>query len=616
MKLLWCVMIGCMAIAVKAQNTELQSLVKTDSLNTIKEKRTYQLIEDYSQKRKFTRFIHRLFFRKTNNFSSTSKDIKKEKNIDYATYQNKIIRHINITILDPFGFSEKDTTIFPQKKIDKIGNFFHIKTQKFTIKKQLLFKEKQPMDSLTLKESERLLRSRRYIRRVLIQPTEIKSSTDSVDIQVTVLDGWSLTADGLVSETNGKIRIRERNFLGLGHQVSVSFQQKINNSDNGYAIEYLAENIRQTYINANILYSFNYLNTFEKKWSLERNFFSPRTQWAGHIEHYQSRFIETLNLNGNSFFPYIQKNTTDISGAYAFLLKTEQQEIEKTTNLILSARFQNLKYNEKPTGFLDPNEYYTNQNLYIAKIELNERGYIEDRYIFRHGDIEDVRIGKSFDLTAGMLLKNKKQFPYLGVGFSQANYTDKGYFGITAKIGSLFTNQNTQQTVIQSESVYFSNLFKINNWHLRQFLKSNVVIGFNRLDYIKDQITINNTEGIMGFYSSSVYGTRKLVLSSQTQTYSPLEWGGFRFSPFLIIDIGFIGNEKQPFFKNNTYGKIGIGLYITNDYLTLQNVHISFNYFPAIPGQGTHVFRALGYSSNDSLFKNFEYQPPDIIQFK
>ena len=61
-----------------------------------------------------------------------------------------------------------------------------------------LIKKNKPLDSLLVKESERLIRTQRYINRVDISPKLIPNSPDSVDVNIRVLDSWSLIPQGSI----------------------------------------------------------------------------------------------------------------------------------------------------------------------------------------------------------------------------------------------------------------------------------------------------------------------------------------------------------------------------------------------------------------------------------
>ena len=85
--------------------TPMQAQDKTTPRDTVKEKQDqmYKELEDYSKRRKFTKFIHKLVFRavKEKAPSKKRKEIKKaapEMQIDYTRVQGKIVRKIIIEI--------------------------------------------------------------------------------------------------------------------------------------------------------------------------------------------------------------------------------------------------------------------------------------------------------------------------------------------------------------------------------------------------------------------------------------------------------------------------------------------------------------------------------------
>src|SRR5690606_22243855 len=134
-------------------------------------------------------------------------------------FQGKIIRKININSYDPFGFNINDTTKKPTKKVEKIGNSLHLKTKPFTIRSLLLFKANQPLDSVRIKESERLIRSQRFIRRGRIRAIDVPV-TAPVDLDITVVFSWAIFPTGSLSASSCRLNINTRNFACLGHYLS------------------------------------------------------------------------------------------------------------------------------------------------------------------------------------------------------------------------------------------------------------------------------------------------------------------------------------------------------------------------------------------------------------
>ncbi len=109
----------------------------------------YENIETYSERSSFTKFMFRLFFKPVAPASSQKIRNKRLIQKPYSSFEGKIIRQINITTLDPFGYSIGDTIAASLNFLSKTGNRLHIKTQTGTIRNLLLVRKNQPFDSLT-----------------------------------------------------------------------------------------------------------------------------------------------------------------------------------------------------------------------------------------------------------------------------------------------------------------------------------------------------------------------------------------------------------------------------------------------------------------------------------
>ena len=176
----------------------------------------YQDINDLSRKSKFSRFVYKLIFResalKAENLIPSKP--KKEDKLVKKHQEGKIIRNITIETLDPFGFSVTNEKKVPKRKLEKYGNSVHIKTKEVTIRNIMLFKKNDKLDTKLLLESERLIRSQRYIREVTIVPVDIPKNKDSIDIKIRVLDSWTLIPTGSLSSSESSAKLTERNILG------------------------------------------------------------------------------------------------------------------------------------------------------------------------------------------------------------------------------------------------------------------------------------------------------------------------------------------------------------------------------------------------------------------
>jgi hypothetical protein len=263
----------------------------------------------------------------------------------------------------------------------------------------------------------------------------------------------------------------------------------------------------------------------------------------------------------------------------------------------------------------DPTNFYSDQKLILSGIGLNTRKFIKDSYIFRNGQTEDVPIGRIYGITLGYQYKNTFWRPYIGGQFSFGNYYRWGFFSTNFEAGTFFHKSKTYETAFAIESNYFTKLYRIGNWKLRQFVNPRIVIGVNREDIIGDQLNINERNGLAGF-DSAIYGTNKMLLSLQTQTYSPHALWGFRMNPFFNYSIAVLGSPNNAMGRNKAYSKVTLGLVISNDYLVFSSFQLSLSYYPTIPFEGDNVFKTNTFETTDYGLQSFELGKPKIVDYK
>ncbi len=590
----------------------------------------YKKIEDYSEKRKFTKMIHKWVFR-----SSINKpDYNKERiQPNYQQYSGKIVRNIIIDTKDPFGFSFTDSTRIPDKWVERAGNTIHIKSKELAIRNFLLLKENQPLDTFLIAESTRLIRSQNYIREVEIIPKEIPHSKDSVDIVITSLDSWSLIPEATFSAKQTKLRFRERNFAGLGHLTKVGYSKRLTDGNTGFEATYSVPNFKNTFIGATGYYTIDYEGFYEKSISIDRPFYSPLTRWAGGI-FLEDRYLGRLFPNDTLDFVSqdIKYTAQDYWVGRAFRIFPGNSERERTTNLIISTRALLVDYRETPSEEYDAIDYFSDEAFFLTSIGIASRQFIEDRYIFQDGVTEDVPVGVVYSLTGGIQRKKEIRRNYLGAKVSYGNYFKWGFMSANLEAGTFFKDSKTQQTAYSFQASYFSNLLLLGDkWKMRQFVKPQVIIGTNRLDSSVDRLSLNQdpyfngVDGITYFnqrngtirgFESQMYGTRKYVLSLQSQFYSPWEWYGFRVNPFLNMTFGILVDKEKIFENNKLYSSFVVGCIVRNDYFVFDSFQLSLAFYPKMPGQGEGIFKSNAYETDDFGFQDFQIAKPRTVIYE
>ena len=172
---------------------------------------------------------------------------------------------------------------------------------------------------------------------------------------------------------------------------------------------------------------------------------------------------------------------------------------------------------------------------------------------------------------------------------------------------------HAEQGIFTGGVNYFTGLFEIGKWKFRQFVKPQVTIGINR--FSSDSLTLNEGYGINGFNSSSLSGTSRLVFTLQTQSYTPWNFIGFHFGPFLVFSLGMLGDETKGFKNSKVYSQIGLGVLIKNENLVFSTFQISIAFYPSIPGKGQNIFKMNSFKTTDFGFQDFEIGKPAVIEF-
>ncbi len=566
-----------------------------------------------SKQGKFTHFISNLFLKPPPGVSN--KNVHgKFKQKSYNTFEGKPIRFINIETFDPFFYKKVDSLEVPQMLFNT-GNSLHIKSQKITIRNLIIIKQDELFDSLRVIESERLIRSQKYVHEVYFQIVLAGTASDSVDIFIRELDSWSIIADISISNSSSYIKLTDKNILGLGHELGIGFTKNITNGTNSVNTNYFIPNIRNTYINSTLQFGIDEDKKYNHRFAIDRPFYSPFANWAAGALIASQHQYDTLKDINSVYVPLnLRYSTQDYWAGIAHRIFKSKTKWGYATNLILTARYLRIRYFEKPLTLSDPSLLFSGQDFYFAGLGISTRRYIRDRYVLNYDVIEDIPVGKVYGLTGGYQERNDTGRIYLGIRYAYGNYYVWGYFSSDLEYGTFYRSSHAEQGVITANIVYFTNLFEIGNYKFRQFVKPQITFGIRRFPY--DSLTINNTNGLHGFNSISVLGTRKIVLTFQTQSYTPWKLLGFRFGPYLVYSLGMLENSRLNIGKIQMYSQFSIGMLIKNDFLVFNTFQLSITFYPNIPGVGQNIFEINSNTTTNFSFNDFIIGKPTVVPYQ
>jgi hypothetical protein len=212
---------------------------------------------------------------------------------------NPVISKINIHIHPMFD----ETKAKENNSLFRLANRLHIDTDSKVISNDLLFAEGDTLNHQKLLESERILRSRRYLNNATISNKELADGSTEVDINVNEV--WTLFPTLSYSRSGGNTEysfgVKDSNFLGSGKAFNI-FREK-NTDRTGDSFEYQDTNTGWYQTNASLAYTDNDDGS-KQKLSLVRPFFSLSSPSAGGFSYEKFDREESVYNEGDKVDRY------------------------------------------------------------------------------------------------------------------------------------------------------------------------------------------------------------------------------------------------------------------------------------------------------------------------
>jgi len=593
----------CLSGCLVAQGSK--SPAKDTSANVVQE------VKDYSEEDNFfSRLVKSILVQDDESLLISPLDPDRKI---IKQYSGKIIRTINVEILDLFGGSvdhPKDTL---RTWLEVTGNSVHAGTKEWIIKNMLIFSEGERFIPFDVKESERIIRQSSYVYDVRIIPQRIKNNPDSVDIMVYVQDLWSIKGGIAYNRTNhsGKVIFNDVNFLGFGNEFKggLNFDHNLSHGWDWDA-SYTVNNIERTFLSSTLFYASD-LNREKYGISIGRDFFSPIIEWAGGIGQYwvNTRYPEFLNFRG--IIETVRYNQQDYWLGYAFDFRKIDSTKENQNRFNIAGRVTTTIYNQRPA--LDSVDLFQNNTFYLGRVGYSTRTYYEDKFIFGLGATEDIPLVHMISFLFGYEAGSNSNRPYYGIKTGYSFHADSlGYFFGGFQIGAFRSKEKWLNRNSLLEFLYFSDLHALGKWRWRHYVGTRYSYSFDPLRP-QDVLNINNEGGLRGFSDNSLMGTKKLVLNYEADFFTPLKLIGFKLAIISFADFGMISSNTRSIYTSKFFQGYGVGFRIKNDHLIFPSFQFMFAFYPNIhQADGVH-FELFRQSSTYYQFNKFQFSNPTIV---
>jgi hypothetical protein len=537
---------------------------------------------------KFSQLLYGLAFKPPEIPPLPGNSHKVKSEVPFNQYKGKVIRHIRIQTLDPFGTSIYDTLLYAQTASGRTLNAAHMKTRDFTIRKNLFIKEGQKVDPYLLADNERNIREMSFIQDVRTYITIPDPFGDSVDITIVTRDVFSIGVDIVsASSSNVSFRLYDGNFLGLADRLSTSYSFKTKRKPffRLDGASYSFDNIAGTFLNTLVTYILDDIGNQNVGISFNRNFYSIKTKWAFGAGFQYTKMMQEKHLNKEDAINYESSYFNDMVlwGGRAFPIRN----INIPTRFVIAESFFRRNFTSRPSVLIDSNRMYYNTIRILTGLAFSANNYYLTDYILHFGKPENIPYGRAFKITLGPEITDFYTRLYGGFDLSAGDFLNGfGYLSGRAVLGGYLYHKSMEDCVLKMSLKYLTPLFETANkkFKFRNYILSDYRFGFNFRKNNSDYSNINRDFLIDQVKFDTVFhGRKSLSASLSVIMYTPIYFYGFRFAFMLQGKGGFVAAHAESLFHQPFNTGVGFGILIRNDNLIFPPFLLSCFYYPTVP---------------------------------
>lgn len=278
--------------------------------------------------------------------------------------------------------------------------------------------------------------------------------------------------------------------------------------------------------------------------------------------------------------------------------------------VIVTGRVFVTRYNQRLSAVANQNS-----TLYMSGIGFCSRGYYKDEDIYRSGLAIDVPEGRLLAFTGGyQKAEFYEQYYYSGRLASGNHINHFGYIAEKLEYGTFYRNSTNHNGVANMEVAYLTDPMCADKTSVRFYANLKATAGFWRS--AGDGITLNDPNGLTGYYSPEQTASAKTVLNTAAVVTLPCHAMGFRFAGMFFAGFGKLGNTFNQIEKSHVYQAYGVGILLRNDYLVFNTIQLFFYYYPVMLGTHPDSFQFNYSTTYSTSFMDFYLSEPDVMSYR
>lgn len=461
------------------------------------------------------------------------------------------------------------------KALFHLANRLHVRTRQSTIEQQLLFRPGDKFSRKKLDESERLLRSRRYLHFAAIRPVNYRDGR--VDIVVETRDVWALSPTLNLGRRGGvntsTVGVEAINVLGLGKLVSLNLKSDLDRTTR--ALTYQDPQL----LGSRWTLATSYARSDDGRslaFAVEQPFYALDTPWSGGVRWRDEERIDPVFSLGTRVeqFAVRQRAATLFAGT---LLSQRAAWIARATAGVTYTHDTVLKLDTVPA------QTDSNRLAYPhIGVQLLEDDFQKLENFNQIGRTEDINLGWQLSAQLGQASRafgaDRNATLFNGVLTHGSKLSEREILLVDLGVNALRDPTREHTALASTNSRYYlrqspARLFYVN---LRADVSTHT------------GLTLGGDNGLRGYPQRYQSGTGRWVFSAEQRLFTdwyPLRL--FHVGAAAFVDAGGTWGKSQ--FTNTSRGVLadaGIGLRLGNSRAGFGNViHIDLA-FPFNPRDG------------------------------
>lgn len=474
------------------------------------------------------------------------------------------IGEIRVTARDIFDTADP----LEDKLLFRWANKLHIQTRDGVVERALLFKTGERLEVRKLEETERLLRSNRYLYDVQIRPLAVHDGV--VDIEVSTRDTWSLDPGISASRSGGanasSIGLREYNLFGTGITLGLGHSSNVDRSSN----EFLFTNERV--FGSWTAFSLNHASNSDGRRdavSLLRPFYSLDARWAAGAVASRDDRIDSIYNAGNLASQYRHRESRgEVFGGWSRgLVDGWVQRWSAGVNL------QDDRYAIEPNLAAPPVLPGDDKRVTpFVRYELLEDRYEREQNRGQIGRPEFFALGLQSRVQLGRAVRSlgstRDAWVYsasVGRGFEPG--PDQILLASTELSGQLVDGRIYRQSAGLRSRYYLPH-------HGRWVFYAAAGVDALTNPAINDELLLGGDDGLRGYPLRYQSGTRRALLTVEERYFTDMfVWRLFRIGGAAFVDVGRAWGGANANLSNPGWlSDAGVGLRIANSRAAFGNV--------------------------------------------